>query len=122
VSRHGAWSGQDSDDGMRLRLIQNEGNRLAKLSQLEYPVVCDLLRADSPIPEDELCAALLCASDTAYKTALEVLSDNRKQELAGRLDIICNTLTQDSHIEQANRQLELLRKQLPVTDDEAVSG
>lgn len=113
---------QDSDDGMRLRLIQNEGNRLAKLNQLEYPVVCDLLREDSPIPEDEITAALLCESDAAYKIALEVLDNDRKQEMATRLDTISAALTQDKHIEQANRQLELLRKQLPVPDEEAVSG
>jgi len=113
---------QDTDDGLRLRLIQNEGNRLAKLNQLEHPIVCDLLRHDCPIPEDELAAALLCEPDTAYKIALEVLASDRKQELAKRLDIIAADLSSEKHIEQANRKIELLAKQLPVSDKEAVPG
>ena len=78
--------------------------------------------SDCPIPEDELAAALLCEADTAYKIALEVLESDRKQELAKRLDIIAADLSSEKHIEQANRKIELLAKQLPVSDKEAVPG
>lgn len=112
---------QDCDDGMRLRLIQNEGNRLAKLSLLEHTVVCDILHEQNPIPADELPAALLCETDAAYKAALEVLDSKIKKDLADRLDIIKSTLQTDHHLEQAIRKIEILSKQLPVVED-AMSG
>lgn len=112
---------QDCDDGMRLRLIQNEGNRLAKLSQLEHTVVCDILHKENPIPAEELPATLLCETEAGYKAALEVLDIKIKKDLADRLDTIKSTLETEPHLEQANRKIEILNKQLPVIED-AMSG
>lgn len=103
----------NDDEAKSLLLIQNEAARMAKLRRLEYPIVCDLLRSVSPIPNGELTGALLSESDSAYKTALEILEKDRKIYLAQRIDTIITNLTSESHKSQALRKLELLQKQLP---------
>ncbi len=113
------------DEALRLQLIKDEAKRMAKLSRLEHPIVSDLLRSISPIPQGQLTAALLCESDKAYKAALEVLSTNRKNYLATRIDTIMKSLNSEKFLTQANRKRELLLKQLPdlpMTNDEPVPG
>lgn len=104
---------QDTDEGMRLRLIQNEGKRLETLNRLRYPIVSDVLRSVSPISKGELSGALMCESNVSYKATLEVLSEDRKVFLAKRLDIILENLTSDDDKELVNHRLELLLKHLP---------
>lgn len=102
-----------SDEPNRLRLMQIEAARMEQLHRLEYPIVCDLLRAVSPIPRGEVTGALLAESDTAYKAVLEIFDNDRKTYLAQRIDIIMADLDSHSHKIQVLRKLELLHKHLP---------
>ncbi len=95
------------------RLIQSESERQKKLSRLEYPIVCDLLRSVCPIPNGEVTSALLSESDTAFKAVLEIFDCNRKTYLAQRIDIIMADLTSNSHKVQALNKLNILQRQLP---------
>ena len=88
---------------------------MQQLHRLEYPIVCDLLRSVSPIPNGEVTGALLSESDTAYRVALEILDNNRKAYLAQRIDIIISDLNSNSHKVQALNKLKILQRQLPGT-------
>ncbi len=113
------------DEALRLRLIKDEGRRMAKLSRLEHPIVCDLLRSVSPIPQGQLTAALLSESDKAYKAALDVLSIDRKHYLATRIDTIIESLDCEKFLILANRKREMLLARLPdlpMTNEEPIPG
>ena len=105
----------DKDETTRMQLMQSESVRMQQLHRLEYPIVCDLLRSVSPIPNGEVTGALLSESDTAYRVALEILDNNRKAYLAQRIDIIISDLNSNSHKVQALNKLEILQRQLPGT-------
>ncbi|MEM7257743.1 MAG: hypothetical protein AAF404_10180, partial [Pseudomonadota bacterium] len=64
---------RDDDEHARLLLIKQESVRMRHLTRLTYPIVCDLLRDTSPIPETEFAAAMLSETDEAFTVALEVL-------------------------------------------------
>jgi|GEM_PF-7129977 len=85
----------DTDETTRLRLIQSEASRMEQLHRLEYPIVCDLLRTVSPIPNGEVPGALLSESNQAYKAVLEILDKNRKAYIAQRIDIIVQSLVSE---------------------------
>ena len=102
------------DGEMRLStMVRNEEIRKQRLHLLEYPIVSDLLRSVCPVPPDELPAALLSESDSAYEAALEIFDEDRKTYLAHRLDILISTLESEKHKLRARKKLELLHKQLP---------
>ena len=102
------------DDAAGLNsMMQKEAARMEQLQLLEYPIVSDLLRSDSPVPADELPAALLSESDNAYKAALEIFDEDRKIQLAHRLDILIKSLDSENHKLRAVKKLEILQKQLP---------
>ena len=63
------------------------------LARLEYPIVCDLLRALSPIPAVEIPAALLSETDEAYTIALEVLDQDKRRYLAEGIETIAERIT-----------------------------
>ena len=114
-----------SNSESRYELIKSEAKRHTQLKRLEFPIVCDLLRSVSPIPQGELTAALLSESDKAYKAALELLSPSRRKYLASRIDTIIKSLESEEHRLSAKRKRELLTKiltELPITSGEAVSG
>jgi len=102
------------DKDMRLStMMQKEARRKKRLTLLEYPIVSDLLRSVCPVPPEEIPAALLSESDSAYKAALEIFEDDRKTHLARRLDILIGTLVTEKHKSRAQKKLDLLHKQLP---------
>jgi len=102
------------DDDMRLSaMMQQETMRKKRLQLLEYPIVSDLLRSVCPIPPDELPAALLSESDSAWKAALKIFDEDRKTYIAGRLDILIANLDSEKLKIRAQKKLELLHKQLP---------
>ena len=102
------------DDDMRLgAMMQKEAKRKERLHLLEYPIVSDLLRSVCPVPPDEVPAALLSESDSAYKAALEIFDDDRKTYIAQRLDILIKNLDSEKLKIRADKKLELLLKQLP---------
>ncbi len=105
------------DDGHgRLILIKQESLRMRHLTRLNYPVVCDLLRAIPPIPAAEMPAALLSETDEAFTVALEILDDERKCYLADqfaaidkRLRISHPDIRIDSKLKILNRQLAMIQ-------------
>ena len=80
------------------------------LARLEYPIVCDLLRAVSPIPAAEIPAALLSETDEAYTIALEVLDQDKRQYLAEGIESIAERITDHQVLFRIDRKLAILNK------------
>jgi len=106
------------DENQLAKLDQEDESRQTHLKRLEHPIVCDLLRTISPIPQGELASALLSEPKPAFKAALAILATDRKKYLAQRMDTIISTLefTKNKNysrfIETAQNKRSLLKQQL----------
>lgn len=100
---------RDTDETDRLHLIKQESRRMQHLARLEYPIVCDLLRAVSPIPTVEIPAALLSETDEAYTVALEVLDQNKRRYLAEGIESIAERVTDERVLFRIDRKLDILK-------------
>jgi len=101
---------RDTDETDRLHLIKQESQRMQHLARLEYPIVCDLLRAVSPIPSAEIPAALLSESDEAYTIALEVLDKDKRQYLTEGIETIAERISDHPVLFRIDRKLAILNK------------
>ncbi len=107
---------RNDDEHGRLLLIKQESLRMRHLTRLNYPIVCDLLRAVPPVPAAEVPAALLSESDEAFTVALEVLGDSSKRYLAHRIKLIKDRLHNDRLMFRVDRKHNILKKQLALTN------
>ena len=101
---------RDTDETDRLHLIKQESQRMQHLARLEYPIVCDLLRAIPPIPAMEIPAALLSETDEAYTIALEVLDQDQRNHLAEGIEAIAARITDQRILFRIDRKLVILNK------------
>lgn len=101
---------RDTDETNRLHLIKQESQRMQHLARLEYPIVCDLLRAVSPISTQEIPAALLSETDEAYTIALEVLDHDKRRYLAEGIESIAERITDHRILFRIDRKLAILQK------------
>jgi hypothetical protein len=111
---------RDDDEQARLKLIKQESVRMRHLTRLTYPIVCDLLRTVSPIPESDFAAAMLCETDEAFTVALEVLDQEQKRVLAEGIETIASSLAEKANSTGATRKLQLLQKTLTHTQESAL--
>ena len=118
---------RDDDEHGRLMLIKQESVRMRHLTRLNYPIVCDLLRAVCPIPPADIPAAMLAETDEAFTVALEVLDDNKRKYLAEGIDTISKSLKDKAVTLGIERKQKLLQKTLvassavPATKPETLS-
>lgn len=101
---------RDTDEKNRLHLIKQESQRMQHLARLEYPIVCDLLRAVSPIPAIEVPAALLSETDEAYTIALEILDATKRRYLAEGIESIAERISDHRILFRIDRKLAILMK------------
>ena len=101
---------RDTDETDRLHLIKQESQRMQNLARLEYPIVCDLLRAVSPIPAAEIPAALLSETDEAYTIALEVLDHDKRRHVAEGIESIAARISDKALLFRIDRKLAILNK------------
>lgn len=101
---------RDTDETDRLHLIKQESQRMQHLARLEYPIVCDLLRAVSPIPAGEIPAALLSETDEAYTIALEVLDQDKRRYLADGIESVATRIADQRILFRIDRKLAILQK------------
>lgn len=101
---------RDTDETDRLHLIKQESQRMQHLARLEYPIVCDLLRAIPPIPAMEIPAALLSETDEAYTIALEVLDQDQRNHLAEGIEAIAARIKDQRILFRIDRKLVILNK------------
>lgn len=84
------WRGAGDDAAAQVNLREEEAARATHFALLEYPLIADLIRPDSPIASDELTATLLSDSSDALTAALTLFD-------ADQLALIC---------QDAGRQLQ----------------
>ncbi len=108
---------RDNDEAGRLRLIKHEAERLRAVDQWQQPLLADLARTPSPIPDTEIAASLLCEPAETMLAAWQQLDKAKRSEITSQW----KTLQQRTTPATANLiddRLELCRQQLP---DEANS-
>lgn len=76
------WRGAGDDAAAQVNLREEEAARAAHFQLLEYPLIADLIRPDSPIGPDELVPTLLSESEPAVTAALELFD-------ADQLALLC---------------------------------
>lgn len=103
---------REDDEHARLLLIKQESLRMRHLTRLNYPIVCDLLRAVSPIPPADFSAAMLSETDEAFSVALEVLEQEKKRYLAEGIDVIATRLSEKGTALGIERKQNILQKTL----------
>ncbi|OED42439.1 hypothetical protein AB833_07335 [Chromatiales bacterium (ex Bugula neritina AB1)] len=115
---------QEDDEDSRLKLIKQESLRMRHLTRLNYPIVCDLLRADSLIPAAEIPAALLSETDEAFTVALEILEDGQKWSIAEKFAAIEQRLSAAYPDIQIGSKQRILNRQLAINQipEEAETG
>ena len=75
------WQGIGQDVQAHSKLQTETQAREAHFELLEFPLVADLLRPESPIDEDELVATLLSESATALGIAMQLFSPEQQMVL-----------------------------------------
>ncbi len=103
---------QESDEHQRLLQIKQESLRMRHLTRLSYPIVCDLLRSISPIPNAETAAAMLCETDEAFTVALDVLDEAKRRYLAEGIQTIEDRLHDSDILFRIDRKQKILHKRL----------
>lgn len=103
---------REGGEHARLLLIKQESVRMRHLTRLNYPIVCDLLRPVSPIPHEDVAAAMLSESDEGFTVALEVLDLQKKQELKSSIDKISLQLCGSDQSTSISRKQTILEKTL----------
>ncbi len=82
-------------------LAREQAAREIHLNLLEYALVADLLRSDSPVGEDELVATLLSEDTATLGTIMTLFDQQQRQELQQLADELLDELDLD----EAQRQL-----------------
>lgn len=77
------WQAAGNDPQARTELEQEEMARQQHFRLLEYPLVADLLRPDTPIESNELIPTLLCAENDELEAVMWMFD-------SGQLQQICN--------------------------------
>ena len=73
-----------SDAVALAEIEQEQAAHKIHLQLLEYPIVADLLRADSPVGEHELLATLLSEADEALHAAMTLFDGSQAKILSHR--------------------------------------
>lgn len=82
IAMRAVWRGAGDDAAAQSNLREEETARAAHFALLEYPLIADLIRPDSPIAPDELAATLLSESASAFAAALNLFD-------ADQLALLC---------------------------------
>ncbi|MCW8919644.1 MAG: hypothetical protein OQL08_12635 [Gammaproteobacteria bacterium] len=107
------WQAAADDPQARLELEQEEMARQQHYRLLEYPLVADLLRPDTPIASDELVPSLLLAADDELEAVMWLFEREQLRQICNEAE----TLLQQRRAEgfalpQAWEKLQFMREHL----------
>jgi hypothetical protein len=107
------WQAAGNDPQARMELEQEEMARQQHYRLLEYPLVADLLRPDTPIDQQELIPTLLQAGMEELEAALWMFEPQQLQQLCEEAEqLLARCKDEGLTLEQASARLKLMRDHL----------
>ena len=107
------WQAAANDPQARMELEQEEMARQQHYRLLEYPLVADLLRPDSPIGQDELVATLLHAGKEELEAAMWMFAPEQLQQLYQAAEnLLTRCKEQGLVLDEAWERLNLIKEHL----------
>ena len=107
------WQAAANDPQARMELEQEEMARQQHYRLLEYPLVADLLRPDTPVTEQELLPTLLHADKEELEAVLWLFAPEQLQQLRSEAQQLLESLkSQGIELQQAWHNLEQIASHL----------
>lgn len=107
------WQAAAADPQARMELEQEEMARQQHYRLLEYPLVADLLRPDTPIAREELLPALLHAGTEELEAALWLFEPMQLQPLSGEARVLLKQCAEAGYgLEQAWLRMQQMQEHL----------
>lgn len=108
------WRGAGDDAAAQANLREEEAARATHFSLLEYPLIADLIRPDSPVAPDELVATLLSESAPALAAALTLFDADQLALLCQDGRRLLNSIEPASAADTARLRLSDMERRLLV--------
>lgn len=117
------WCGAGDDAAAQVNLREEEAARVTHFALLEYPLIADIIRPDSPIAAEELLPTLLSESGPALAAAFSLFDANQlallcqdAREQLRTLDRAEPTVASAcERLADMERHLAALQRQPPIT-------
>ena len=107
------WQAAGNDPQARMELEQEEMARQQHYRLLEYPLVADLLRLDTPIDQQELVPTLLQAGAEELEAAIWMFEPQQLQQLCEKAERLLTQCRGAGHeLSDADNNLMLLKEHL----------
>jgi len=105
------WQAAANDPQARMELEQEEMARQQHYRLLEYPLVADLLRPDTPINTDELIPTLLYATSEELEAALWMFESAQLQHLCEEATrLLEQRKAEGHHLDDAWAKLKIMQE------------
>jgi len=100
------WKGVGQDLQAQSKLENEEKARESHFTLLEYPLVADLIRPDSPIAQEELVPVLLSESADSLSVAMQIFVPEQQIMLVQQArELLANSELNPDHRSQAEQRL-----------------
>jgi hypothetical protein len=107
------WQAAADDPQARMELEQEEMARQQHYRLLEYPLVADLLRPDTPIESDELIPSLLLAAHDELEAVLWMFAPEQLREICNEAERLLQQRQQQGFaLTEAWERLRLMQEHL----------
>ena len=111
------WQAAADDPQARLELEQEELARQQHFLLLEYPLIADLMRPDTPIAQDELIPTLLQADEDELEAMVWMFETRQLEAIRVQAEALIGSLTTEGHaLASAWRNLELIVEHLECSE------
>jgi hypothetical protein len=107
------WQAAAEDPQARMELEQEEMARQQHYRLLEYPLVADLMRPDTPIESNELIPTLLLAANDELEAVLWMFEPQQLLQICDEAESLLQQRRAEGFaLEEAWRKLALMREHL----------
>ncbi|MGM0593615.1 MAG: hypothetical protein ACQETD_03670 [Pseudomonadota bacterium] len=107
------WQASADDPMARMELEQEEMARQQHFCLLEYPLIADLMRPDTPITREELIPTLLDADEDELEAVLWLFEPEQLIGIRDQAEALLESLAaQGFHLSEAEENLEAIREHI----------
>ncbi len=107
------WQAAADDPQARMELEQEEMARQQHFLLLEYPLIADMMRPDTPIGQDELVPTLLQAEEDEMEAVLWMFEPQQLAAIRQQAEVLLKRLAAEGHLlSHAWHNLELMAEHL----------